>query len=229
MNTAARSYLSPLQADRIDRILEATRALLIEVGIEGITARKLAERSQVSPATLYNRFGSLDNVVTLAVIDHFEKSIQSLVRKGAASASPLQKAIHSLSVVDDEAQRGPAFASALMKTYYRLDPDRSMPDRLYRSLYQTWLPILEEMEAHKLIKPWYPLHRLCSELCDCEMNVMVNWSLKVVANEKLRDRLTFSILALLLGASVEPQAAEIETVLRDILPRIETGADNSTA
>lgn len=224
MSTAARSYLSPLQADRIDRILEATRALLIEVGIEGISARKLAERSQVSPATLYNRFGNLDTVITLAVIDYFEKSILSPARKSAAGASPLQKAIHSVAVVDDEAQRGPAFARALMKTYYRLDPDRSMPDRLYQSLYQTWLPILEEMSAQALLRPWYPVHRLCCELCDCEMSVMGNWSLGAVANEQLRDRLTFSILAILLGASTEPQLAQVEAAMQEILPRIDGSA-----
>ena len=219
--TAARSYLSPLQADRIDRILAATRKLLIEVGVENLTARKIAEVSQVSPATLYNRFGSLDNVITLAVIDYFEKSIQSLVRKGSGVQSPLSKAIHSLGVVDDEAQRGPAFARALMKTYYKLEADRTMPERLYQSLYQTWLPILEEMQAKKLLKSWYPLHRLCCELCDCEMNVMVSWSLGIVSNEQLRDRLTFSVLAILLGGSAAAQAKEIEAVMQEILPRIE--------
>ena len=220
MDTAARTYLTSSQADRVDRILAATNRLLVEVGVDKITMRQLAAESQVAAATLYNRFGSKDNIITLAVIDHFERSIQTIVSQVRDVGSPLDHAVYSLKVVHAEAMREPAFPRALMKTYFKLESDRSMPERLYQALYQTWLPIVTAMSDSKSLRPWFDVASLCTELCDCEMNVMGQWGLGIIPDDQLLDKLTFAVLAILLGASTGAQAEAVAKLMQDRLANL---------
>ena len=54
-------------------VIEAAGAIVGEVGVEGLTMRKLAERAGVAVATLYNRFGDRDGVVVAFVSDGLDQ------------------------------------------------------------------------------------------------------------------------------------------------------------
>lgn len=65
--------------------IDATAALIQEEGIEGITIRKIAERSGYNSATIYNYFENLDHLIFLAAL-HFIKpyatNVSSYAQKG---------------------------------------------------------------------------------------------------------------------------------------------------
>lgn len=56
-------YSSPLQAQRQNDILEATRALITSEGEEAITIQRVAGLSRVSAKTIHNIFGSRDSLL----------------------------------------------------------------------------------------------------------------------------------------------------------------------
>lgn len=66
------------RAHRRTQVIEATRDLVIEGGIEAISMRKLAAAAEVSVATLYNQFGAKDEIVEMA-IEHVLSAIDPVV------------------------------------------------------------------------------------------------------------------------------------------------------
>jgi len=64
---APRKYASPLMADRKDRILSEAQRLLDEKGVKGFTIRELSRRADVAQRTLYNVFGSKEDIIVSAI------------------------------------------------------------------------------------------------------------------------------------------------------------------
>src|SRR5579862_1973223 len=66
-----RKYGSPVMQDRRQRILAEAQALLDERGVDGFTIRELSRRADVAQRTLYNVFGSKEDIVASAIELHF--------------------------------------------------------------------------------------------------------------------------------------------------------------
>jgi AcrR family transcriptional regulator len=75
--TSAAASVSPVKApiynsqtmmDRRHRILHEARVMISELGYENFSFRELARRADVAPRTLYNAFGSRENIVTSAIL-----------------------------------------------------------------------------------------------------------------------------------------------------------------
>jgi AcrR family transcriptional regulator len=60
-------YNSPTINDRRRRILHETRAMIAERGYEQFSIRELTKRAGVAQRTLYNAFGSRENIVVTAI------------------------------------------------------------------------------------------------------------------------------------------------------------------
>ena len=90
----ASRYASDAMAERRARILETARDMLVEEGGK-FTMRDLAKRSGVALATLYNIFGSQDELVAQAVVQVFEERIEDLIptrrRLGPGSSSNVSR------------------------------------------------------------------------------------------------------------------------------------------
>jgi AcrR family transcriptional regulator len=68
--TSTRRYSSQAIRDRKHRILAEAQKLVEEAGVEGFTVRQLSARAKVAPRTLYNAFGSKEDIIA-AAIEHF--------------------------------------------------------------------------------------------------------------------------------------------------------------
>ena len=66
-----RRYASPVMLDRRRRILAEAQRLLDEHGVEGFTIRELSARAEVAQRTLYNVFGSKEEIIAAAIDQHF--------------------------------------------------------------------------------------------------------------------------------------------------------------
>lgn len=62
-----RKYASALMADRKSRILSEAQRLLDEQGVTGFTIRELSRRADVAQRTLYNVFGSKEDIIVSAI------------------------------------------------------------------------------------------------------------------------------------------------------------------
>lgn len=212
MRTTAAPVMTERQSARIERILEATKQLLGEVGADKLTMRDVALASGVAEGTLYNRFGTKDGLLTTAVLDYFQQAIELRVMH-RREQTPLRKLIFSAEVVVDSIMQAQGFARALMSTYFRIGNDRSMPTELAKAIRKTWMPILTEMSSAQQLAPWIALDLLARDLCDREMGVVLKWAQGDVPDTQFRDALIFALLMPLLAVSAGKQAKDIEAEL----------------
>jgi AcrR family transcriptional regulator len=69
-------------------VLAAARALIVDVGVDGLSMRKLADRAGVAVGTLYNQFGDRDGVL-VAFVDAGLDSLEEQVDASPA-ATPIE-------------------------------------------------------------------------------------------------------------------------------------------
>lgn len=72
------SSSSPAMFERRRRILNEARRLIGQGHPEGFNIRELCVKARVAPNTLYNAFGSKENVIALAVLQYFEEFHQTI-------------------------------------------------------------------------------------------------------------------------------------------------------
>ena len=102
--------LTPLQAERKERVLECTRALLAEKGYDGLQMRVLAERAEVAPMTLYNRFGNKDDLILMAL----QELLRDLADRAAASSKKgIDYVLHNAGIIADQIMETPKYAKAM--------------------------------------------------------------------------------------------------------------------
>lgn len=212
--------LTDRQSARMGRILESAQRLLGEVGVERMTMRDLAAASGVAAATLYNRFGTKDGIVTYAVLDHYERAVRSVVERSTGTESPVEQIAYAARVIVKDCRRRQGFAGALMSAYFRIGNEREMPTRLYDALMQSWLPPLQQMRDSSRLHDWVSIPLLAEELCDRMFGMVMKWSQGMIPGVALEDRTLYSLLSVLAGVSREPQAGEIANLLRVLSSRL---------
>ena len=213
--------LTARQAARMSRILSTAQQLLGEVGVEQMTMRALAVASGVSAATLYNRFGTKDGVVTLAVLDHYEREIRRVIRSNAHLGTPVAQLVASIRVIVADCLRRPGFAAALMSAYFKIGNEREMPTRLYETQMQSWLPLLQAMHEQGSLQSWASIPLLAEELSDRMFGVVMKWVQGMIPDAAFADRAVITVLLPLAAGSQAAQATELAAVIAATSRRLE--------
>jgi AcrR family transcriptional regulator len=88
-------------------IVDAAYALLREVGVDDLSVKMIADRADVSAATVYNLFGAKGAVLTKV----YERDFESFIAKFASAASPnaLDAIFDSIRVAADLYRTDPSF------------------------------------------------------------------------------------------------------------------------
>lgn len=131
-------YASPLMADRKRRILDEAQALLDESGVEGFTVRELSRRAEVAQRTLYNVFGSKEDII-IAIIELQYEPLK-------LSMAPLEMTIESIierqKAVTKWVMQRRRYAGAMASAYFALKSDpriHEFLERLWRVGSGAWL------------------------------------------------------------------------------------------
>ena len=70
--------LTERQFQRREKILSTARKLIEQEGYQGVTMRELARRSNVTPKTLYDQFGSKDRLLLTAMKERFRHTYEAI-------------------------------------------------------------------------------------------------------------------------------------------------------
>ena len=92
---------------RRSRIVDAAYALLREVGVDDLSVKMIADRADLSPATVYNLFGAKGAVLAKV----YERDFESFIAKveSAGSPSALDTIFDSIRIVVDLYRSDPSF------------------------------------------------------------------------------------------------------------------------
>ncbi len=130
---AKRKYESARQLQRQSDILATVRAMLNEVGYEGMTIRALAKRAKVAQGTLYNLYGGKDGLV-LAAVDELMTDLAGAAADGAPEEG-IDAILALNAVMGEQIRATPRYADAMTRILFHVQPDDPLVDVLFaRSL-----------------------------------------------------------------------------------------------
>jgi AcrR family transcriptional regulator len=117
-------YSSPRQEQRQRRILDVARREIAALGYDAITMQGLANASEVSVKTLYNLYGSKDELLLAAVENLLEQLRQ---HPSLAEAPPgVASLLAFYDVLDNQIVATPHYAEVMAKTMFRADKDHRL-------------------------------------------------------------------------------------------------------
>jgi AcrR family transcriptional regulator len=107
--------------ERRGRIIDAANDLLREVGVDDLSVKMIADRADVSAATVYNLFGAKGAVLRKVYDRDFEGFAQTLAAAGSPSA--LDAIFDGMKIAADLYRRDPSFYRGMSIGNPRAEPE----------------------------------------------------------------------------------------------------------
>ena len=195
---------------RRERIITTTRALIGELGIEGITMRNLAQRCGVAVATLYNQFGSREAIIAAALQMDFVGRYEPLSERTAA-LDPASK-VRERIILAARAITGPLrdYTSSVMFFYFHHKPDSTIRAAIHDVVVADFLAIAEEIAALDELQPWVRIEIFCDDLITQLYALVTKWSQGHISDRRLRPRLLQAAAISFIGISRGQTREEFE-------------------
>ncbi len=183
-------YASDTMARRAATILEAARYLLSQGG--GFSMKALAAESGVAVATLYNIFGSKENLVADAVIGVFKSRVYP--DENRLSDDPLERIAAGVARASTEILKRPEYARAMLEVYFSQKADRRVSEILHEEVARNHRVALTQMRAKGELSAEKSINSLADDFTALQYSVVANWAAGRIPDRRLRDRLMRSTL-----------------------------------
>lgn len=183
------------------RIIDTTRELIAELGIEAITMRDLAQRCDVAVATLYNQFGSREAIIAEALRQDFEGRYLPLSEK-TSTLSPADKVRERIG----DAVRGMTgplrdYTRSVMFFYFHHRPDSIVRAAIHDFVSADFRHIAEEIRNRGDLQPWVRVDTFSDDLITQLYALVMKWSQGLIADKRLKSRLMQAAAASFIGIS----------------------------
>ena len=139
--------LTERQYRRREKILATARDLISKHGYVGVTMRELAEKSSVTPKTLYHQFGSKEKLLRIAVEERFRHTYQAISDHEVKNG--IDKLFFIIDAVAESIRKNSSYAKALtpMLRSRKSDPFSSIRMETYRAA-------IEQIESEDDFVDW---------------------------------------------------------------------------
>ena len=209
-----RKYDSPVMQDRRQRILLEAQALLDEAGVDGFTIRELSRRAGVAQRTLYNVFGSKEDIVASAIELHFTSRLGELPPPGAGS--DIEAYLARMDAVLDRAMRLRRYSTAMVAVFFSPGVDRRIYDSLRRISETGSGSWVRRAVEDRLLAPLTPLdqERLSNLLVNMGYANITDWAAERISGDELKFRYRFNLLLCIRPLARAPHRPMIDALLR---------------
>lgn len=129
--------LTPNQAARRDRVLDAALNLAAEGGYDAVQMRDVAARGQVALGTIYRYFSSKDHLLAACQLELWREMVDRFAQRPAVGATAADRVIDFLQRAMRAAEREPQRTAALVTASASPDP----------AVRETQLEIIATMEV----------------------------------------------------------------------------------
>ncbi len=129
--------LTPNQAARRDRVLDAALNLAAEGGYDAVQMRDVAARGQVALGTIYRYFSSKDHLLAACQLELWREMLERFAQRPAVGSSAAARVVDFLQRAMRAAEREPRRTAALVTASASPDP----------AVRETQLEIIATMEV----------------------------------------------------------------------------------
>jgi AcrR family transcriptional regulator len=207
-------YKSDNIYERRRRILREARKMISESGLAGFSVRELATRAGIAQKTLYNAFGSKDNVIALAIRQYmgdFNDRV-AFVFDNLTLEGRLERLIkiHSRNI------QVRAYTTAIMAVYNSPSADRAVREAIRNLSEVSFRSYAEVLDVQGAYAEGMNAERLIYLATTQVYAVLSDWCLKDLPDDQLVDRICETFLVLLLGSTTGETQRQAQRWLEDL-------------
>lgn len=205
---------SPAMIARRRRILSEARRMIATGGIEGLAMRELALRADVSLRTLYNAFGSKEQLVVAAIRQYFDRFLRAVCDD--RDPYDLNAIIETVVAINLRNQQIRPYLTALVGIYFAPGVESVVKVELRRTATGFMLPWLDLMQTSGQLAPGTDIQRLTANLANIQYAINQEWLAGMLGNEAFVPAILEGVLTYLAGCLQNGAAASVQVLLRDV-------------
>ncbi|WP_084421686.1 TetR/AcrR family transcriptional regulator [Henriciella litoralis] len=207
-------YNSDSMQERRHRILRVTRKMIAEKGIEELSVRDLCLRAEVAQKTLYNAFGSKDNVIAAAVQEYTDEFNKSVYYK--FPASELEGQLERKIKVNSRNTQLRAYTSALMAVYNAPTAPPEVRRTIRAMSDASVMPYIRELQESDALQPNVVIESMVYNVTSHTYSVLTDWCLNEFEDKFLVERICEALLLVVIGSTTGEHRAAAERWLSDL-------------
>ena len=193
--------LTPLQQDRRNRILQATRDQLAVQGYDGLNMRTLAVAADVSTATLYNLYHGKDALILAALADLLARLVDVGEVRG------IERLVRQLDRQAAQIEATPTYADAMSRMLFNANAEDDVVSVVMEGGMVNYLRCLNEMRDDGLLLPDVDLKELARDFNAANWGCILLWLKGFIALRDFHSEYRRMVLMRVL-ASANPRRAK---------------------
>ncbi|SMF69420.1 TetR/AcrR family transcriptional regulator [Allosphingosinicella indica] len=208
------TYSSPAIRARRDRILDETRKMIAEGGVDALSMNEIGRRAGVAKRTLYNAFQTRERMIAAAIEEYFDDYVARIPFRAAPGTLMynLERIIsfnqHNLKIRN--------YVRAIMASYFSGGADSDIASTMHTVAMRANRTWLKTVEAEGDLQPWIDLDDLVGDIVRFEFATLSDWANYRLTSDALVPRSVMGYLALAAGATRGAARAEIEAMLKSV-------------
>lgn len=207
-------YKSDNIFERRRRILREARKMIAEEGLEGFSVRELCGRAGIAQKTLYNAFGSKENVIALAIrqymTDFNERAVMRFEPDTIGGRLERLIKVHSRNL---QIRR---YTTAIMAVYNSPTANREIRNAIRGVSEAGAWPLAKALHESKSLLPGVTPESFVYLQTSTVYSVLVDWCLGDLPDEELVDRVCETFLMIVAGMTKSQPHLEARRWLQDL-------------
>jgi AcrR family transcriptional regulator len=204
-----RSPRSERQEQRAVSILAAARQELTEKGYHGVTMEALAQRAGVVKKTLYNLYGSKDDLLIAAI----SEVIQSYRGPRAGAERGIPAMIASRVSASRQIVATPEYADAMARALGQVEPEHPLVRILLQDAMAEYVLHLEAARASHELVPDTDVAELAEQLISQVWGLILLWQKRLVPLSAFETRSVRALVIALLTVTQGPRRRMLQDLL----------------
>ncbi len=191
---------------RRTRIVDAAYDLLREVGADDLSVKMIAERADVSAATIYNLFGAKGAVLEKVYARDFEAFVEKVAAAGPTSA--LDAVFESVRIAADLYRSDPAFYRGMSIRDPRAEPELVVSVQGPRLAF--WEALLAKAVAERDLAPGMRIDLVSMAMMQLGGGAFGAWVAELISVDEMERQTCYGLARLLLGVARPAGRAKLQ-------------------
>jgi AcrR family transcriptional regulator len=211
--------------ERRARIIEAAYALLREVGADDLSVKMIADRADVSAATLYNLFGTKGAVLAKV----YERDFEGFAAKVAAAGAPsaLDTMFDAVRIVADLYRSDPSFYRGMSINNPRAEPELVVSVQEPRRAF--WKTLLERAIGQRDLEPETRIDLMSMAILQLGGGAFRYWCADLITIDEMELQTSYGLARLLLGVAQPAARTKLQSRIVTIEKALPRGSDEPAA
>ncbi len=205
-------YISPAIVERRRRILDETRKMIAERGLDGFNMDELCKRARVAKRTLYNAYQTKERMIALAIKEYFENFVATI--PFTAPVGSIKRNVDRITFIYQRNRNPRNYSRALVSIYYNPEVDKDILSTMHNMTVDANLEWIMAYKAKRQLHPWIDADALANDIVRTEYALLNDWCRGAISDDEIIHHHVRACLTIAAGATRGEARKEIEDLLQ---------------